>query len=164
MRIAVNFLLFQTGWFACVAGPAWLGPVAVALVVAVDLAWTRRRTHELKTVVATGALGSLSDLLLVQAGLLVFRGGGYPFWMAALWLNFGTVLNVSLKWLRGRWWLAAALGAVAGPLVYLGGERLGATAVQPGTLIAVAVQFGIAVPALLWLAGRLGERRCSSLS
>jgi hypothetical protein len=164
VRIAVNFILFQAGWFACVAGPAWLGPAVVALVVAVDLAWTGRRAHEVKTVLATGVLGSAADLLLVRAGLFAFRGGGYPLWMAALWLNFGTVLNVSLRWLQGRWWLAAALGAVAGPLVYLGGARLGATDLQPGTLIAAAAQFAVAVPALLWLARRLGEKRCSSSS
>ncbi|MHC4974020.1 MAG: DUF2878 domain-containing protein [Planctomycetota bacterium] len=164
MRIAVNFLLFQAGWFACVAGPAWVGPAAVALVVAVDLAWTRRRAHEAKTVLASGALGSAADLLLANAGLLAFRGGGYPLWMAALWLNFGTILNVSLAWLKGRWWLAAVLGAVCGPLVYLGGERLGATVLQPGTLVAVAAQFAVAVPGLLWIARRLGEKRCSSNS
>jgi hypothetical protein len=162
MRVAMNFLLFQAGWFACVAGPAWLGPPVVALIVAVHLAWTRRRKAELQTLLATGALGSAADLALVNTGLLVFRGGGYPVWMPALWLNFGTVLNVSLKWLQGRWWLAAALGAVAGPLVYLGGERLGAIELQPGTLVAVAVQYGVAVPVLLWIARRLGEQSWDS--
>ena len=49
-----------------------------------------------------------------------------PHWIVAMWVLFASTLNVSLRWLRGRWALATLLGAVAGPLAYYGGAGLGA--------------------------------------
>jgi NAD(P)-dependent dehydrogenase (short-subunit alcohol dehydrogenase family) len=36
------------------------------------------------------------------------------------------VVNGSLSWLRGRYWLGAFLGALGGPVAYYSGHRLGA--------------------------------------
>ena len=65
---------------------------------------------------------------------------------------FATTVNVSLGWLRGRVVLAAALGAVGGICSYAGGRRLGAGAfdlIQPETVLALVMVWGVGVPLLL---------------
>ena len=49
-----------------------------------------------------------------------------PAWILALWALFAIALREPLRWLHGRWPLAALLGALGGPLSYAGAERLGA--------------------------------------
>jgi hypothetical protein len=100
-------------------------------------------------------LGWLADSGLALAGLIAFPestrlGGPSPLWMVALWAAFASTLRHSLGWLRGRWSLGVALGAIGGPLAYLGGEALGAITVT-GTagVAAVAVQYALATPLLL---------------
>ena len=74
--------------------------------------------------------------------------------MVALWMLFASTLNASMGWLAGRFAVAAALGAVFGPLSYLAGARLGAIELHANTavsLTAIAVVWAGALPALLWI-------------
>jgi hypothetical protein len=162
-RKLLNVILFQAAWFAAVLGAAvghgWYGPLAVALAVAVHLALIDERRGELKLLLAAGALGFCFDTALTYAGLFTPRGNllPHPFsppWMVSLWLNFAATLNVSLAWLRGRYMLAAAFGAVGGPLAYYSGARLGATEALPTTtgMLLLAIGWGIMTPLLVWLA------------
>jgi hypothetical protein len=52
---------------------------------------------------------------------------------------FVMTLRHSLGWLRGRYLLAAALGAVAGPLAYWAGSKLGAIELAGTTRAALAI-------------------------
>ena len=86
-----------------------------------------------------------------------------PPWMVALWLNFAATLNVSLAWLREeRYQLAAAFGAIGGPIAYYSGAKLGATEMLPsqGGMLVLAIGWGVMTPVLAWLARALsgGER------
>jgi membrane protein implicated in regulation of membrane protease activity len=70
-------------------------------------------------------------------------------------------LNSALYWLAGRPLLAAALGAVGGPLAYFGGVGLGALAFPGGlawALALIAVEWAIAMPLLLGLNRWAGRR------
>ncbi len=127
-----NFVQFQLGWFALVLSVAAQAPVygyatmAVLLVIHIKLA---ARPGELLLLVAAGALGWLWETLVLATGWLAYPGAGdfpAPPWMALLWINFATTLNHSLGWLQGKWWLAAVLGAVGGPLAFMAGGALGA--------------------------------------
>ena len=73
-----------------------------------------------------------------------------------MWALFATILNVSLRWLKGRWAVAALAGAVAGPLAYYGGSRLGA--LQFGNegvaLIALSLGWAVFTPLLMALSER----------
>ena len=74
--------------------------------------------------------------------------------MAALWANFAGTLHLCLDWLRGRYWLASALGACGGPLAYYGGQRLGAIQLGSNTaisLLVIAVEWALVTPALVYL-------------
>ena len=62
------------------------------------------------------------------------------------------------EWLvRGSVRLAALFGMVGGPLAFFGGARLGAADLHPDLWIslgALALEWALAMPLLLWLAGR----------
>jgi hypothetical protein len=80
-----------------------------------------------------------------------------PPWITALWIGFATLPRFSLAWLRGKPWLAALLGGVAGPLSYLAGVRLGAVAVGAHPLLTfgvLAAEYALVTPLLLLLAPR----------
>ena len=167
MRSLLNFAAFQVCWFSNVLGAAqglpWLGPIVTATWMAAHLLnLPRHRARreiaiEARLLVAAAALGWLADSTLVLSGLIAFPdvarfGGPSPLWMVALWVCFAATLRHSLSCLQGRWLCGAALGATGGPLAYLGGEALGAIVITDGAAItAMAVQYAIATPTLLWL-------------
>ena len=166
MAIALNVVLYQVGWFACVLGAAhgmpWAGALAAAVIVPWQIALAAQPEREIALVAAAAAVGALFETLLVQAGWVRFPSGMLlqgtaPYWMVALWALFATTLNVSLRWLRPHPWLAALLGAIGGPAAYYAGARLGAIelAATGVALGAIAVGWGILTPLLLGAARRL---------
>lgn len=166
MRLIINFVLFQFGWFASVLGAAngmpWLGPLAVLAVVAVHLSLAQRAMGELTLIAGCAALGAVFDSALVANGWVSYASGMIsdalaPYWIIAMWMSFATTLNVSLRWLRNMPLLAAALGLVAGPLTYLGGAGLGGIQLidEVAALAALGAGWAVMLPALLLLARRL---------
>ena len=165
-RILLNAGLFQAAWFAAVLGAsyerAWLGPLILLPVLAVNLTMASDRGSELKLWAVAGILGLLFDTALVAAGVFAPRHRFFPHpfsppWMIGLWLNFAATLNQSLGWLHGRPLLAALFGAIGGPLAYYGGARLGATEAIPGVdgLLVLAIGWGVMTPLLFKLAKTL---------
>lgn len=165
-RILVNLVAFQIGWLACVLGGAhgwpWLGVAVMALVAALHLATTTRPGREAVLLVSVACLGALWDGLLVRLGFLEYPSGMIlpwlaPVWIIAMWVGFATTLNVSLGWLRGRWYWALGFGAVGGPLAYWAGMKLGGVQF-PDPVAALAVLAGgwsFLMPFVSWLALRL---------
>jgi hypothetical protein len=163
--IAINFIAFQAGWFACVmgaaAGHAWIGPVVVGAALALHFARAARPTAELRLALGALAIGLAWDGALLHLGLLRFAAPGPieslpPPWMLALWPLFASTLNVSLRWLHVRPLAAAVLGAISGPLSYWGGARLGALQL-PDPIVALALLaagWAVITPLLLVLARR----------
>jgi hypothetical protein len=165
----INIVSFQLGWFACVFGAArgfpWFGPAVVVLSLALHLGLARDRIGEMRLFVLAGMVGFLLDSAQAAAGTFSFAsaeavaGRNSPWlsppWMVALWPNFATTLHTSLRWLAGRYWLAALLGAVGGPLSYYAGARLGALAFPEEvetSLLVLGLVWAIAMPILLKLA------------
>jgi len=160
-----NLVLTQIGWFACVLGAArglpWLGTGFALAVVGWHLWRAPRGGVEAKLVLAAMAVGSTFDAAMQASGSLAFVNGHWlaslgPHWMTALWALFGMTLNVTLRWLKGRWLLCALLGAVAGPLSFVGGAKLGAATLVDPTLALGLLAIGWA--AMLPLLVRLGMR------
>lgn len=169
-RKLINVALFQAAWFAAVLGVArgvlWLGPVVMIPTLAIHLALQENRRGEVKLLLAAGLLGFLFDTVFVAGGVFtplqhLFPRPFSPPWMICLWLNFAATLNVSMAWLRGRYVLAAAFGAVGGPLAYYSGARLGATEVLPTMtgMLLLAIGWGLMTPLLVWLASLFGGRK-----
>ena len=178
-RITVNFVAFQAGWFACVAGAAhglpWLGPLLALPVIGWHLANADRPVAELRFLLIATIFGALFDQLLLLMELVSFAPTpGWlpallPPWMAALWLMFNTTPAISLRWLRGRFAAAALLGLAGGPLAYMAGAGLGALSLHdaPIALTAIGLGWAVIMPALMRLyalfGGYAGGARTSAI-
>ena len=171
MAKAVNFMLAQAGWFACVEGAArgrpWIGPLVAAAIVLRHLTAARERWNELRLLAAAAIAGLIIDGGLKGSGVVAYAGDVLPAWwlappwILALWVLFGTMLNGTLAWLQGRPGLAALVGAIFGPLSYLSGARLGAASFLRSRALAIAVLASVwaaVLPALTGIASRSSGR------
>ena len=160
--IVINFVLFQIGWFVCVWSAAahrpWIGVLVTTGVVVAHVLRAPLPKAELTLVFLALALGLVFDSLLVWQGWLQYSSGIVfpnvaPYWIVTLWGLFATLLNVSLRWMRGRWVVAVVFGAVGGPAAYYGGLRLGALEFgnMPAGLLALAIGWAVLTPLLLAL-------------
>ena len=156
-----NVLLFQLCWFAAILGAAhglpWLGLAAIVVVVLFHLLRARVPGRELRLIAVLVAIGWGYESLPYALGWIAYTdhaGVFVPFWMVALWANFATVLNVSLRSLRQRPVLLALLGGIGGPLAYWGGQSLGAaTWLEPMPLLVyLALGWSVLTPLLARLA------------
>ena len=164
----LNLALYQVGWFACVLGAAWGHPWAgagLALTLAtVHLALVRDRRREARLMLAAGGLGLALDSLQLNLGLFSYPSGTplaglAPPWIVVLWVQFATLLHFGLRWLSGRYALAAVLGLVGAPLSFWGGERMGAIEfASPLAYLALGCVWALAMPALIWLGDRFEPR------
>jgi hypothetical protein len=170
MNILFNAIAFQLGWFACVLGGAnqlpWLGTLVAVLIVYWHLNHAQQPGREFALLAVVGVMGALWDSLLVAIGWLDYPSGTLlsntaPHWIVAMWVLFASTLNVSLRWLRGRWMLAMLLGAVAGPLAYYAGAGLGGVVITEPlpAFTALAAGWAAFVPLLIWLSTRLDGMR-----
>jgi len=163
--VLVNLISFQIGWFFCVlsaaAGWPWAGTSVAAVVVALHVSRAALPMQELKLIAKAVLVGLIWDSLLVNLGLITFPSGllftfAAPHWILALWAMFATTLNVSLRWLRRRWVVAALLGSASGPLSYWAGAKLGALVLPDvlSALLILGLGWAVMTPLLLARAQR----------
>ena len=165
-NIVINFILFQIGWFACVMGAAkqmpWLGIIVVAAIVAWHLSQAIQPKLEVYLIIITLIIGAIYDQTMLQNNLLTYQAHGWstsltPAWILALWAEFATILNVSLRWMKKRWLIAILFGAIGGPLAYIAAARLGAVQLDnlPLSYVGLSLGWAIITPLLLKLSERL---------
>jgi hypothetical protein len=175
VNVLLNVAAFQAGWFACVLGGAnqapWAGTLVAVLIVAWHLSRVRRPGVEFALLALVGALGAVWDSMLVAAGWLVYPSGTLfagtaPHWIVAMWVLFASTLNVSLRWLRGRWTVAVLLGAAGGPLAYYAGEKLGGVIVADpvAAFSALALGWAAFMPLMSRLSVRLDGMRATPVA
>lgn len=163
--VIINFVLFQAAWFACVLGAAndmpWLGVIATVFVIAWHLNQAKEAKPEAILLIITLVIGAMFDQLMLNLNLIHYQSHGWsdalvPAWILALWTGFVTALNVSLRWMQGKWLVAILFGAIGGPLAYMGAARLGAVTlnVYPQSYLALSIGWAILTPVLLMLAKR----------
>ncbi len=171
--ILLNAVAYQLVWFATVLGAGrglwWPGPLAALGFLALHLGVFVRdggeRRRDLVLVVAAVACGLVIDGVLSASGAIVFAPaapalptGGAPLWMLTLWGAFALTLRHSLRSVTARPLLAASLGAIGGPLAYLGAARASGVLAFPEprgmTLIMLAAGWCLALGLLALLASR----------
>lgn len=125
-KVWFNALWFQTTWFCLVLGRETLLPLSAALIL-LHLALVRDTWTELLRLSSIAIIGIAADALFSSSGLFKFPNDALvPLWLCCLWFTFATTLTRSLAWLGQRLVLAGLLGAIALPLNYWAGQRLGA--------------------------------------
>jgi len=164
-----NLLSFGIGWFACVVGAAngtpSSGIAVAAMLLALNILVAEDPIHEVRVIATVGAIGFVIDTMLAFLGVFVFDPRTSnpswlcPMWLVAIWMMFGSMLTASLAWLAARNAIAAIVGAIAGPLSYLGAAKMGAIAI-PGRVaprVAIlAIVWAVVLPGLLRFANRRG--------
>ena len=169
LKAIANFILFDAAWLAAVIGGAhgWpiLGTFPAFPVVATHLAFNRTQLKlETLLVIGVTALGVIVETAFVALGELHYAGSSGnavlpPIWITTLWFAFGMLPHGSLGWLSGRIWLQLLLGAVFGPLSYLGGVRLGSATMGDPIVTSLAVigcGWALAMALIFKMADRLG--------
>ena len=161
-----NFVVFQTAWVAAVLGaahdvPLW-GTAAVAAAIGWHLAVSARPAQEARLVALACVLGFVVETAAVWQGHVSYPSGQpfatlAPYWMVALWGLLAIALNVTMRWLKPRLWLAALFGAVGGPMSFVGGVKLGGAAFvhETAALATMACVWALLMPALVWVSNRL---------
>ena len=164
-RQLANFVVFEAAWFACILGvahgePAW-GTAAVGAAIAWHLAISARPATELALIAILGVIGLVAESLVLAQGHVAYPNGQLfawlaPYWLVALWAELGMALNVTLRWLKRKPLLAAALGALFGPLSFLGGVRLGGARFidEPAALVTLAIEWALLMPLTMWISDR----------
>lgn len=165
MSFWITLAAYELVWFAAVLGAgrglAWPGVAAVGLFAAWRLSVSRCPQVELRLLAVTVLLALALEGVWVRAGLIVYSApwplATAPAWLIGLWVAFALTLVPLFRHLHSRPLLAGVLGAVGGPLAYLGGAR--AHALQfPAPLwrglLALALGWAIVVPSLTSLASR----------
>lgn len=159
-----NFAFFQISWFACVLGGAsnlaWYGVGIALLNLILQIYISKNRQLDIRLVLSALALGLIFDAIPLHMGWISFADMPYwsdalaPAWMLALWAMLATTLNVSLAWLKPKPVLSVLLGAISGPLAYLGGAKLGAMQIHDmrASMIYLALGWGLALWSLFKLA------------
>ena len=160
-----NFVIFQAAWFAAVLGaahhiPLW-GTAGVIAAVAWHLGVSARPAQEARLVAIVCVIGFVVESATAIQGHVAYPSGqpvSYlaPYWMVALWGELAIALNVTMRWLKRRPWLAAVLGAIAGPSSFAAGVRLGGARFIDATpaLVTLALTWAVLMPALMWLSNR----------
>ena len=168
MALLVNFIGFQVGWFACVLGAAndkeLLGMIVALGVIIYHIVTQGDSFKELKLVLIALAIGLIWETWVLNLDILRYPSHPdalfwAPSWLIMMWALFATTINLSMAWLKGRWVLSVFMGAVFGPLAFIGGERLGAVVFLDSTLsiITLSVGWGLLMPLLLWTAERINQ-------
>lgn len=156
-----DFAGSQAAWWWCIlcvrAGHPCLAVVGPAAYLGVHFTLRpSRRTSILVLAVGASVLGLLVDTTLVRLGFLALPGAGRGWtaaFMVSLWAAFGVSLTASMSFLRqSSSYVSLLFGALAGPIAYSGGERLGVLRLAPHASVAVGVAWALAVVALAVLA------------
>jgi hypothetical protein len=164
MRFWFNLLGYQAVWLAAVLGAArgetWPALAAAALFALVHFGLPGGRRADARLLLCALVAGALMDGGLAASGWLVYSAAipqWPPLWILAIWAAFALTLDHSLAYLQIHPRLTVLLGAVGGPLAYLGAARLQAVAfVAPDwrAIAALSLAWALALPALTQLARR----------
>lgn len=164
MNVWLILAAYEATWFVSVAGAGrGHGEWGVLAVLAFG-AWrcwaSPSRGVDLRLAAVALLLGALLESSWTGSGLLHYAAPwpwpAMPPWLMGLWVAFAFTIVPLFGYLHARPWLAAALGALGGPLAYLGAAR-GWHALTMSTplwrpLLALALGWAIATPLLTSLA------------
>ncbi|WP_417502686.1 DUF2878 domain-containing protein [Marinobacter sp.] len=155
-RNVLNFILFQTGWFACVVYPDVIGPVVALLLLVIHFVLvSQNRLTELQFIGLGTVVGSLLDGLWLNTGVLDNGSDALvitPLWLVAIWATFMSTLSHSLNWISRKVWLAFLFAPIAGPFAYWSASKLGAVTLPDLALSIAALALGwlLVFPLLLF--------------
>ena len=158
----VNGIMFNLTWLGIVMTHSIVyAPIFALLHLAIHFSVMGKGWFEFRVICVVTVLGCILDLLLFRFG--VFTGAGLsllpPFWLVCLWPVLATPLLHAFASLRGRYFMAALLGAIGGVASYTAGTRLTEVAFGYGLYgpIIIGLLWAALFPGLLELAAVLSR-------
>ena len=166
MNVLINAIAFKVAWVSAVFGGGAndlpiVALTAVFAAVGIHLWRAKAPAREATLVLIAAAIGLVWDSAIVVAGWVSYSAGTVvsglaPYWIIAIWMTFATTLNIAFRWLRDRLVLAAAMGAVFGPLSYSAGAAAGAVELVDPVLAlgSLSLAWSLLMPGMLVIARR----------
>ncbi|WP_063651822.1 DUF2878 domain-containing protein [Aliivibrio fischeri] len=158
----INAVWFQLAWLAAIIYKQQAIPFLL-LSVLIHLWVSPSRKQDAMMITVIGIIGVISDSFLSLIDIFAFANNVIiPIWLIMIWAHFSIALNHSLKWLSRFHIVAISLfGAIAGPLNYLAGQRLGGVEFVYSlniALFAVAVIWAVNLPVFIIIQKRINQR------
>ena len=158
----INAVWFQLAWFAAIIYKQQAIPFLLASII-IHLLVSPKRKVDTLLLISVATFGVMGDILLSYFNIFLFTNGVLiPFWLVLLWCHFSFAVNHSLGWLsRIPMVFVVLLGAIAGPLNYLAGYRLGAVDFYYSyeiTLFSVGVIWAVNLCVFTIIQKRLSQR------
>ena len=172
MNVLINAMLFNLVWIACVAGSAqkllWPAITSCGLLALYQLHPKNRHPNDLILVWIGMVLGIVVDSIWVKLGYMDFTDkrpfeNFAPGWIIILWVGFALTVNHSLKWLIAHPLLPAITGAIAAPITYFAGIKIGAV-VYTESVVIVSIGLAIAWGMALTIMVEVGKRTREAIS
>lgn len=168
MRNLANAVGYQVVWLVSIAGAAHgsalAGPAAAIVFIALTIAFGRQHRADLRLIPLALLIGLVIDSTWIRIGWVHYEAPWpsaqlAPAWIIGIWVSFALTLNHSMAFLKGRYALAAVLGAIGGPFAYWGASRgLGAVHFDAPAMT-VLIVLGATWAAVFPLLVRLAEVR-----
>ena len=127
----LNAFGFNLIWFGCIFYGNYFVPVAIA-ILAIHLYFVKSTQHEIKTLLIATNIGVFIDVILTYMNIYQFDTLstlsflGLPLWLITLWLCFAATINHSIQFVKCSLPIQILVGAIAFPLSYSSGHKLGA--------------------------------------
>lgn len=169
LAITINVVAFDALWTLSMFGAGrpwwWAAPALIVLSMVGQLRVSPSPRPEACVILGGAIIGTGLDWLGAALGWFQNASESRAQFLIVffmLWVNFGTTLRPSFRWMWRRPVLAAVFGMIGGPAAYWVGSRIGAiTLAEPEWkgLVWVAAQYGIAIPVWMLVANRvIGEQ------
>ncbi len=155
-----NLLWLMLTWGAG-AGQLWWPSLVAAAVLAAACWRAGSQWWRVGVILAVGLMCAFAvDGSLIKIRLVGYAGADPalpvpPLWIISLWLLFAATVALPARRLLTSPIIAGILGAVVGPLAYLGGGALGAIETNRNGLIVVGIFYALATPILVLVANQL---------
>lgn len=159
----INLVWFQCIWWLLILFQSQ-AVIGVLLLMAIWLWLTPKVRSDAVLILTIMLIGMLVDSTLMTFGVFIFESYAnhlvIPFWLVLLWGAYAGTLQHSMSMFEGRPWLCVVAGAVAAPLSYLGGAKLGAVEFGFTTLttaLVLALVWSVIFPLSFIIARRIDQ-------
>ena len=149
---------FKVCWVLCAFCSVWekpyLGPLVTLIFIIGHLLIVNFNFRDIKIIIASIILGFIIDTLFLNFDFVIYKNSiNYaPLWIIAMWAGFSITLIYTLDSLQNKYFMAALLGLVGGPLSYQAGDSIGSITINHNySYIVLAIAWAIAIPLLLSL-------------
>lgn len=148
----INFLLFQLSWFSAAFFTRY-ATILIVLLLVLHFILSPCAKNDFK-ILWLALIGIAVDVLHLSLGTFTNGevGGGFPIWLAVLWVMFSISFNHSLHWLVNKpIWILAVIGLVGGTTSYWAGIEAGAlqsNLSRNQILLTLASSWGVLFPLL----------------